>query len=557
MFHMQKARIVSLRKPENRFEIGSKEILIGRSQDCDICIPEQHISRRQARISIENSCYVIENLGKNPIFINGKPSGKHFLINGDQISFGNTEYVFHAEENKPGFQEPVFEEKTVVVSTPIIKEAIPRVVIIFPDGQTKKYDMNKDTLLVGRTTEADIHLDDHAISRKHCVIKKGSEGYVIENLSDVNPLIFQNRPFQKRRLISGDQIKMGSYVISFFSDRQEDIRRESEIASVKIMGIQLSIWVSSACLLIVLTVSILYFQIYSPAKARKTLTMVAAYAKEGNYHKAHETLIKLLRTNLPQRESQKARELLSQVILPIAQKMVTEEKLSEARGFLITYLSKYGLDGTSSRDAWALLDQCRLKLGQQLEDSGNYTEALREYSAIREDSACFDEAQQDISRLWLVNQQSHFKQQTVSQLLKEAEEHFQAQRYLTPVNKNAYAAYQAVLSLEPGNNVARKQIEKIKDIYRMSGERDFQQHDYAEAISDFEMYMLIDPQDNTIKEKIIECRQKLALMGKSENNDKDARKEKIKRLLEKSGSESTWIMKYLFEEDQQKPTEVR
>ena len=551
----KKARIVSLGKPETRFEIGTKEVLIGRSQDCDICLSEKHISRHQARIYIENSCYVIENLGKNPLFINGKPIEKHFLRDSDHISFGNTEYIFHVEENKPGFQEPLFEEKTIVVTTPILKESLPRVVLICPDGQSKKYDISKDTFLIGRTTEAEICLDDPAISRKHCVIKKGREGYVIENLSGANPLIFQNKPFKKRRLVSGDQIKMGSYVISFFSDRPEDNRRDSEIAHTRIMGINLSIWISSACLLIVLITSVLYFQIYSPAKARKTLNMVTAYIKEGDYRKAHETLTRLLNTNLPQRESQKARELLSQTTLFLAKEMVSEEKVSDARDFLVTYLSKYGLDEESSHDAWGLLDQCRLRLGQQLEDSGNYTEALKEFSAIREDSAYFLEVQQKISRLWLINQQSHFKKQTASQLLQEAEEHFQAQRYLTPVNKNAYAAYQAVLSLEPANSIARTQIEKIKDIYRTSGEKDFQQNDYATALSSFEKYMLIDPQDNSIKEKVIECRQKLALTGKPEK-DEDARREKIKRLLEKSGSESSWIMQYLFEDGQQKNTEV-
>lgn len=551
----KKARIVSLGKPETRFEIGTKEVLIGRSQDCNICLSEKHISRRQAKIFIENSCYVIENIGKNPIFINGKPAQKHILLDGDHVSFGGTEYVFHAEESKPVFQEPIFEEKTIIVAAPPARASLPRLVVIFPDGQSKKYDITKDTFLIGRTTEADIHLDDSAVSRKHCVIKKGREGYSIENISNANSLFYQHKPFKKRRLVSGDEIKMGSYMISFFSDRPEDNRRELEIEHRKIMGINLSIWISSACLLIILAVSVIYFRVYTPAKARKALAVAAASIKEGDYPKAHETLSRLLASNLPQQESKKARQLLSQTTITIAQKMLSEEKLPEARDFLIAYLSKYGLDEESSRDVWNLLDQCRLELGRQLEDAGNYTEALKEYSAIREESAFFDEVQQKISRLWLINQQSHFKKQTVSQLLKEAEEYFQEQRYLTPVNKNAYAAYQSVLSLEPGNTIARTQIEKIKDIYRTTGERDFQQNDYASALSSFEKYMLIDPQDNLIKEKVIECRQKLADAGKP-GKEEDARKEKIKRLLEKSGSESSWIMQYLFEDGQQKNMEA-
>jgi tetratricopeptide (TPR) repeat protein len=207
-----------------------------------------------------------------------------------------------------------------------------------------------------------------------------------------------------------------------------------------------------------------------------------------------------------------------------------------------------------SRDAWDLLDRCRIKLGQQLEVSKNYTEALKEYSAIREDSPYFDEIQQSISRLWLTNQQHHFQRQTVSQLLKEAEEHFQAQRYLTPINKNAYAAYQAVLSFEPMNTVATRRIEKIKDFYRLRGENYFQKNDYTNAISSFEKYMLIHPQDLSIKEKVVECRRKLAETSKTDMEE-NAQRENVRRLLEESGSEASWIMRYLFDEGQQKDTE--
>ncbi len=36
---------------------------------------------------------------------------------------------------------------------------------------------------------------------------------------------------------------------------------------------------------------------------------------------------------------------------------------------------------------------------------------------------------------------------------------------------------------------------------------------------------------------------------KDQENEKAEKKEEIKRLLEESGAESSWIMKYLFEED--------
>jgi hypothetical protein len=185
-----------------------------------------------------------------------------------------------------------------------------------------------------------------------------------------------------------------------------------------------------------------------------------------------------------------------------------------------------------------------------LEDAREYTEALKEFSAIKADSPYYDETQRTISRLWLTNQQSYFQRQTVSQLLEAAEEHFQAKRYLTPVNKNAYAAYQAVLSFEPENTDAKMRIEEIKDFFRLKGEEHFQNLNYAKAISFFAKYTLIDPQDISIKEKVVICNQKLA-----ENSDtgeeEEARREKVKNLLEESGSGSSWVMEYLYEEEDQ------
>ena len=142
----KKARIDSLQETGVSYEIGPKKVLIGRSKECDIGIPDQHISRHQAEIYFEDNNYVIENLGRNPIIvINGKQSEDHVLRDGDHLSIGNWEYGFHVEaveKSKPVVPEPVFEEKTVVLKSPINKESLPRVVIIFPDGQSKNYDIN-------------------------------------------------------------------------------------------------------------------------------------------------------------------------------------------------------------------------------------------------------------------------------------------------------------------------------------------------------------------------------------------------------------------------------
>jgi hypothetical protein len=158
----------------------------------------------------------------------------------------------------------------------------------------------------------------------------------------------------------------------------------------------------------------------------------------------------------------------------------------------------------------------------------------------------------------------------LAQLLKEAEAHFRAQRYLKPVNQNAYLLYQAALTLEPGNVLSLKRIDQMKSFYREHGDRYFVKKNWSRALSYFERYYLIDTETKEINQKMIICRAKLAktrtlnqkagpaetssekMVGGEQlnSNEQAKKKEEIKRLLEESGTESSWIMQYLFEDQQ-------
>jgi len=158
----------------------------------------------------------------------------------------------------------------------------------------------------------------------------------------------------------------------------------------------------------------------------------------------------------------------------------------------------------------------------------------------------------------------------MAQILNEAEAHFRAQRYLKPVNQNAYLLYIAALTLEPGNELSHKRIDQMKSFYREHGEKYFVQENWFRALSYFERYYLIDIETKEINQKMIICREKLIetraldqkagpaetssqnmVRGEKKISSEQAEKrEEIKRLLEESGTGSSWIMKSLFEDQQ-------
>jgi hypothetical protein len=295
--------------------------------------------------------------------------------------------------------------------------------------------------------------------------------------------------------------------------------------------------------------------------------------KAENYDSAQNMLEKLLGSDLTPEYTHQVMEHLAETALAITEQKAKHEDLESVMAYLKSYLSEYGA-GKEAEVLWDLLDYYRLTMAHRLERANKLQQAVRQYSAIKEDSIYYEEAHKAIRRIWLAHQQESRQDQTLVQLLKEADAHFQAQQYLKPVNQNAFILYRTVLTLDPGHKLALKRIDQMKEFYRDNGEKYFSKKKWANALSHFERYYLIETENKQVNDKMKICREKVSnariLAKKSKNsksslkkkswrktkkdraNEQAAKKEEIKRLLEESGAESSWIMQYLFEDDKDK-----
>jgi tetratricopeptide (TPR) repeat protein len=451
------------------------------------------------------------------------------------------------------------EDKTMVFEARSDQTLGPRLVCTTSAGKSKIIPLKLDKLVIGRSNEATLKLMHPSISRKHCVIEKRDNGFFARNISTTNPLHLNGRNISEQRLFSGDKLQLGPFSITFISDQPGDTRQATQKIITKHTHSSRGIWLT-ALLIFIFSGYLLYVHAYTPWKTRQKLSEVADQIELGDYLPARDTLKQLLLSDISSENAQTAKDMLAQITLTITQQKAAKGNIDEAKEFLKSYLAEHG-HGKEAEALWDRLDFYRLTLGEQLESINQHQSALKEYSSIREDSLYFEEAQKAIRRIWLAYQQKSRKDQNVAQLLKEAEEHFLAKRYLTPVNKNAFATYQAVLSLEPKHELALQRMEQIKAFYREHGEGYYKKGDWPKALFYFERYTIIEPESPDIKAKISACRQKMvsSRKGSSKSNRRKTRnakdeehkkREEIQRLLEESGTESSWIMKYLFEEQE-------
>ena len=75
--------------------ITSRRVVIGRSRECDLRVPDGNASRRHAEVVQEGATYLVVDLGStNGTELNGRRITREKLTNGDRITIGATDLVF-------------------------------------------------------------------------------------------------------------------------------------------------------------------------------------------------------------------------------------------------------------------------------------------------------------------------------------------------------------------------------------------------------------------------------------------------------------------------------
>ena len=84
--------------------------------------------------------------------------------------------------------------------------------IIITQGPQKgeRYEFVQDSVLIGRSSRADLVLKDSAVSAEHCRIRLGEEAVEIEDLGSKNGTFVNQLAVERSVLRSGDKIQLGT-----------------------------------------------------------------------------------------------------------------------------------------------------------------------------------------------------------------------------------------------------------------------------------------------------------------------------------------------------------
>jgi pSer/pThr/pTyr-binding forkhead associated (FHA) protein/DNA-binding NarL/FixJ family response regulator/MFS family permease len=255
------------------FRLEKKEVRLGRGARADLVLDDPRVSRDHALLTERTDGVFLKDLGSfNGTFVNGRRIYEVRLSHGDVIHLGATEIVFEeepadtivrtkmpplpGEENLeravavplhpsldrtvavPRLQEAeetiairrdlaktpgaeavtpaaLSEMRTIVQRGPLTagvpeEQAVPLLLRVKPpQGAPFLFPLDEEELSIGRSGSCHLVLRDQLLSRKHAVIRKTPEGFLLEDQGSSNGTYVNDERIQRRLIIPGDRIRLG------------------------------------------------------------------------------------------------------------------------------------------------------------------------------------------------------------------------------------------------------------------------------------------------------------------------------------------------------------
>jgi pSer/pThr/pTyr-binding forkhead associated (FHA) protein len=192
---------------------------IGRLEDNDICINEQHVSRQHAVIQYRDGVFLISDLGSaNGVFVNSVPIREPFpLANGDEIRLFVPTLRFHAIVSE---EDRLHATQVGLVYPPAGRTGQSRLRVSSGDQEGDEFPLLLPTLTIGRAVTnaaCDICLNDLSVSRAHARLQRVESTWLLSDLSSANGTFVNGTPVNEkgRALRDGDVLTFGGVVTLF------------------------------------------------------------------------------------------------------------------------------------------------------------------------------------------------------------------------------------------------------------------------------------------------------------------------------------------------------
>src|SRR5437762_12041076 len=105
----------------------------------------------------------------------------------------------------------------------------PRIAAITGKLDDTVISMNEGPVLIGRQAGATLKIGNASVSRRHAIIERDGERFVIADLGSRNGTFVNDVPVRRRELQHGDRVRVGDSQFFFLYEEANEPARTSEI----------------------------------------------------------------------------------------------------------------------------------------------------------------------------------------------------------------------------------------------------------------------------------------------------------------------------------------
>ena len=213
---------------QGRLEVSAPISIIGRADTSQIVLAEDSVSRRHARLLLEDNRLYIEDLQSgNGTYVNHERiHARTELKGGDEIQITPFTLSVEAHIDDDILAAPVPQDAaTVVIPAVDPRQASPaapppppaEAKMILRRGEAGKssYTLTNAPMTIGRSEDRDIILTDPASSRRHAVIEFQDGKYIIRDEGSANGLTINGLNVRHAELHHGDLVVIGETEFEF------------------------------------------------------------------------------------------------------------------------------------------------------------------------------------------------------------------------------------------------------------------------------------------------------------------------------------------------------
>ncbi|HEV2688613.1 MAG TPA: sigma 54-interacting transcriptional regulator [Bryobacteraceae bacterium] len=98
---------------------------------------------------------------------------------------------------------------------------------------------------VGRQAKNNLHLDENAVSREHCVFNRSGQDCLLKDLESRNGTLVNGTPITEQELSQGDEIRIGSSVFCFLVANDKTVETQGSDSKTRELRLEDAVYLSS------------------------------------------------------------------------------------------------------------------------------------------------------------------------------------------------------------------------------------------------------------------------------------------------------------------------